>query len=554
VAWRFLPLWPWQVGLVAATVAGISAELAEPLLHQRLVNRVLLAGQLRLLPGILGLYVLAATAHWLAHSAAHYMHLQGSERFSIRLRTRMYAHLRRLGLRALGRQSTGELVAAVQQFGPEVGEDYLALLHSVVASCYRLPASLALLARLNLHLLVLALPALTLYPLYPVLTARPLRRALANLALYDVHTQGVVNDRVAGLAALWHRVDARGDVGEVERLLWRRLRLRLRAFVVDRLGGLLDVAAHQGLAVLLFGLGGLAVWRHQMTVGALLAFLEYVRGLEGPVRRLMHLPVGAQRLAVVADRAFAVLDLPVDVVPPRRGRSARSVRGDLALRRAGVRGLEGRPILEDVTCAFPAGRLVAVVGPSGAGKSTLGALLPRLLDPDEGAVLLDGVDLRAYDLAELRAQVAYVPQEPVFFQDTLEANLRVARPEATEGEIWAALERAQATDFVARTPGPGLTYRLAEGAANLSGGQRRRLGLARGLLQGGRVLVLDEALSGLDPRLAERVFAELRRLRGQVTVVLITHQWELARRADVAVLLEGGRVVRQGPPWEVLRP
>jgi ABC-type bacteriocin/lantibiotic exporter with double-glycine peptidase domain len=563
VSWHFLPLWPWVLGMVLASVAAISAELAEPLLHQQLVNRVLLGHSLRLLPRILVLYVAVATAHWLAGSLAHYCHVQGGERFSIRLRTRTYAHLRRLSLRALRRESSGELVAAMQQFGPEVGEGYLGLLHAVTSSLYRLPASLALLARLNGQLLWMVLPALALYPLYPVATVRPLRRALTALTLYDVQAQGVVNDRVVGLPAMLHRVDAREDVTAVRDLLWRRLPLRVRVFLVERLGGLFDVAAHQGVAVLLFGLGGLAVLQGRMSVGALLAFMEYVRGLEVPVRRLMHLPIGAQRVAVVADRVYALLDRPVDVPGPRRGRSAARLRGEVRLQGVTVRGDDGRPLLRDVSFTVPAGALCAVVGASGAGKSTLGVLVPRFIDPDAGQVLLDGVDARSYDLASLRQAVAYVPQDPIFFRDSVWENLVLARPEASAREVWQALQRARATDFLQaealRTAGaetaaapPILGLGLAEGAANLSGGQRQRLGLARGFLQGGRILVLDEVLSGLDPVLQREVFRGIAALRGRQTVLLITHQWDLARQADLVVLLAEGRLVRCGRPEAVL--
>ena len=557
--------------MILASVAAISAELAEPWLHQQLINRVLLGRSVQLLPRILALYVAAATAHWLAASAAHYCHMQGSERFSIRLRTRIYAHLRRLSLRALRRESSGELVAAIQQFGPEVGDGYLSLLHSVTSSLYRLPASLALLAQLNGRLLLMVLPALTLYPLYPVVTVRPLRRALTGLTLYDVQAQGVVNDRVVGLPAMLHRVDARDDVTDVRDLLWRRLPLRVRVFLVERMGGLLDVAAHQGLAVLLFGLGGLAVLRGRMSVGALLAFMEYVRGLEGPVRRLMHLPIGAQRVAVVADRVYALLDRPVDVPAPRRGHGTASLRGEVSFQGVTVRGDDGRAILREVRFTIPAGALCAVVGGSGAGKSTLGALVPRHIDPDGGAVLFDGVDARAYDLRALRSAVAHVPQDPIFLRDTLWENLLVARPGAPAADVWQALAHAHAADFLGSAQGrdqaaarsggsagatgdapPALSLRLAEGAANLSGGQRQRLGLARGFLQGGRVLVLDEVLSGLDPAMQREVFRDILDLRGRRTVLLITHQWDLARRADLVALLAEGRLVRFGRPAAVL--
>lgn len=545
----FVPLWPWLLLLVVATVAGISAELLEPMLHQAFVNRVLLGHQTRLLPEILAFYALAATGNWLAGNLVHYAFLQATERFSVRLRAAAYGHLRRLSLAALRRTSTGEATAALQQFGPEVGEGFLGLVQSILASLYRLPASLALMAHLSGPLMHVMLPALALYPLYPLLTARPLRRALTALALFDVHAQGVVNDRIAGLRGLLHQVEASEDVGALRALLWRRVPLRMRAFLVDRAGALLDVAVHQGITVLLLGVGGSAVLHGDMTVGGLLAFLEYVRGVEGPVRRLLHLPIGAQRVAVVAERLFALTDVPVDVPPPRRPRPVR-LRGEIEFRGVGCTGDDGRDILVDIHVRIPAGARCAVVGGSGAGKTTLGALIPRYLDPDRGAVWIDGCDVREYDLAGLRAAVALVPQDPVFFRESVLENVRVGRPHASEREVGQALARAHAEDLLTGGPVGGRT--LHEAGGNLSGGQRQRLALARAYLQAPAVLVLDEATAALDPALQRAVCADLfAGSRGQ-TVVFITHQVELAARADMVIVLEGGRVRRVGPPAQVL--
>jgi ABC-type multidrug transport system fused ATPase/permease subunit len=544
VAAAFLPFWPWVAGLVVATVAGISAELVEPLLHQAFVNRVLLGHEIGLLPEILGLYAAAAAAQWLAGTAVAFTFLQSTERFSVRLRVAAYAHLRTLGLRQLRTVSTGEATAALQQFGPEVGEGILAVFQALLASLYRLPASLILLARLNGPLLRWTLPLLCIYPLYPVLTSGPLRRALTRLAIFDVWSQGVVNDRVAGLRTLLHRVDSRPDVDALFGVLWRRVRLRMRAFYVDRAGGLADIVAHQGLTVVLLGAGGMAVLHGQMTVGALLAYLEYVRGVEGPVRRLMHLPIQAQRAAVVAERVFWLLDAPADVRAPRHGVRA-ELRGEVEFRGVTVRSDDGRAILTDVSFRIPAGAVCAVVGGSGAGKSTLGALVPRYLDPDAGTVLLDGRDARTYDLASLRAAVAVAPQDPVFLRESVVENVRLGRPGATDAEVRAAMTRARIDDVAART--------LQEGAGNLSGGQRQRLALARVYLQDPAVLVLDEATTGLDPALQRRILADLMGLRGRRTVILITHQMDVAGCADLVAVLQDGHLQRFGVPSAVLR-
>ncbi len=553
ILWRvgrfYLPLWPWLLLLVVATVAGISAELLEPWLHQVFVNRVLLGRQAGLLPEILILYACAAAANWVAGNLVHYAFLQATERFSVRLRVAAYGHLRRLSLRSLRRVSTGEATAALQQFGPDVGEGFLALWQSLLASLYRLPASLALMGRLSGPLMRYTLPILAIYPLYPLLTAGPLRQALTRLSLFDVRAQGVVNDRVAGLRGLLHRTEAAPDVGALRGLLIRRVPLRIRAFLVDRAGALLDLAAHQGMTVLLLGLGGAAVLRGQMTLGGLLAFMEYVRGVEGPVRRLLHLPIGAQRVAVVAERVFTLLDAPVDVRPPRHGRPAQ-LRGRIELLGVGVLGDAGQELLQGVSLVIPAGARCALVGGSGAGKSTLAALLPRYLDPDRGAVRLDGFDAREYDLAGLRQAVALVPQDPVFFRENVLENVRLGRPGATDAQVREALRRAHAEELLEGGPVGGRV--LGEGAGNLSGGQRQRLALARAHLQDPAILVLDEATSALDPELQRAVLREVFASARGRTVVFVTHQLDLAATADLVVVLGGGRIQRVGPPARVL--
>ncbi len=544
----FRPMWAWVVGMMIATIAGVSAELVQPLLQQLFVNRVLLGHEVHLLGEVLVLYLCAALADWLANNALYYCFLQASERYSILLRIGAYRHLRRLSLRALGRQSSGEVVAALQQCGPEVGEGFLQILQSLTAIAYRLPTSVLLMARLSGPLAIWTIPALCLYPFYPLITVRPLRRALASLALFDVQSQGVLNDHVVGLPALLHRRDAEPEATALYTLLWRRIRMRTRVFMVDRMGGLLDLAAHQGMTILLLAMGGLRVLHGQMTVGGLLAFFEYVRGVEGPIRRLMHLPIGLQRVAVMAERVFHVTDEPEDVPAPRQGRTIHG-RCGFELRDVTVVSDDHRPLLRNINARIPPGSVVALLGGSGAGKSTFAALLPRYIDPAVGAVYLNGVDLRSYDLSDLRSKVAVVPQDPVFFRESLVNNVRVGRPGASDEEVRRALQKAETGDFVILE---GNERFLHQAAANLSGGQRQRLALARAYLQDAPVLVLDEPTSALDPALRQRVLHGCLRDRGRKTIVLITHQPEDAWQADLVIVLSDGRIQAAGPPSKVL--
>lgn len=200
---------------------------------------------------------------------------------------------------------------------------------------------------------------------------------------------------------------------------------------------------------------------------------------------------------------------------------------------------------------FAAGSVTAVVGPSGAGKSTLGRLLVRLRDPDSGAVSANGTDLRDIPLAALRsAGMAWVEQHPFLLAGTVAANLRLAAPEATEQELWAALGSVGAADFVRALPS-GLEEVLEENGRNLSGGQRQRLALARALLTRPSVLVLDEVTSHLDASNAQLITDTLLSLRGRCTTIVIAHRLETAVACDEVVVLEAGRIVQQGVPAQL---
>jgi ATP-binding cassette, subfamily B, bacterial len=212
---------------------------------------------------------------------------------------------------------------------------------------------------------------------------------------------------------------------------------------------------------------------------------------------------------------------------------------------------EGAPVLRHLDLEVAAGERVCVVGPTGAGKSTLLALLLRFYDPDAGAVELDGTDLRDLGLASLRRQLALVPQDPWILDGTVADNLRFGRPGATDAEVEAAARAALVHEFVHRLP-DGWNTQIGEGGVRLSGGQRRRVALARAILRDASVLLLDEPTSGLDAASEQAVLDALDRAAEGRTVLAVSHRLSLAARADRVVVLDGGRVVEQGPPGDLL--
>ena len=302
---------------------------------------------------------------------------------------------------------------------------------------------------------------------------------------------------------------------------------------------------------LVLWLGVTAVAGGRMTLGTLLVVLAYLSSLYGPIRALARLARTLARGAASRERILEVLDSgevvpeapdPVPAAPPRRG---------LALRGVWFAYAEGAPVLRHLDLEVAAGERVCVVGPTGAGKSTLLALLLRFYDPEAGAVELDGVDLRRLELASLRRQIALVPQDPWMLDGTIADNLAFGRPGATPEALEAAARAAFLDDVVSRLP-DGWNTQVGEGGVRLSGGQRRRVALARAILRDASVLLLDEPTSGLDAASEQAVLDALDRAAEGRTVLVVSHRLGLAARADRVVVLDGGRVVEQGSPAELL--
>jgi ABC-type multidrug transport system fused ATPase/permease subunit len=226
-------------------------------------------------------------------------------------------------------------------------------------------------------------------------------------------------------------------------------------------------------------------------------------------------------------------------------------RGALALERVSFGYETARPVLREISFALEPGRSAAVVGPSGAGKSTLLQLLPRFYDPCEGAVKLDGVDLRQLELHGLRSQIAFLMQEPILLPCTVAENIAYARPDATMAEIEEAARAAHADTFIARLP-KGYDTPVGESATRLSAGEKQRLSLARAVLKDAPILLLDEPTASLDAESEALVWASLARLVRGRTVLLATHKLDAVRGLDQVLVLDQGRLIEEGSPAQLL--
>jgi ATP-binding cassette, subfamily B, multidrug efflux pump len=299
-------------------------------------------------------------------------------------------------------------------------------------------------------------------------------------------------------------------------------------------------------------LGANRIAAGDLSIGALVAFLSYLIQILMAVMMATFMAVLVPRASVCAERIQEVLDTepsvraaaaPVTTVNQRTGVELR----DVVFAYPGAE----EPVLADITLHSRPGQTTAIVGGTGAGKSTLVNLVPRLFDVTDGAVLVDGIDVRDLQPELLWSRIGLVPQKPYLFSGTVATNLRYGKPDATEEEMWAALEIAQARDFVAAMPG-GLEGRIAQGGTNVSGGQRQRLAIARAVIRRPEIYLFDDSFSALDLATDARLRAALAPHISDATVLVVAQRISTIVSADQILVLDDGRPIGLGTHHELL--
>lgn len=300
-------------------------------------------------------------------------------------------------------------------------------------------------------------------------------------------------------------------------------------------------------------LGAYLAMRGEVTVGTVVAFLGYVGGLFGPVQGLSGIYQTLSRASVSLDEIYRILDVQEYLGDSPDAKELVDVRGEVTFENVCFHYEQaGRPLLDHIDLHVEAGETVAIVGPSGSGKTTLMALLMRFYDPLEGAIRIDGHDLRTLKQSSVRRNIGVVLQDPLLFNDSIRANIAYARPDASMAEIEAAARTANAHEMILRTP-EGYDTIVGERGGLLSVGERQRITIARAILKDPCILVLDEATSSLDAESEAAVQSAIEALMSNRTAFVIAHRLSTVVNADRIIVLRDGRIVESGPHLELLR-
>ena len=560
----------WLVLILVLSLASTALSLYIPYLSKDLVDTALLGQDGGALTRIVALFAGITVLSFGLNVVSGMRYTRTSADILFDMRLALYRHLQRLSPRFYARTPIGDIMSRINNDIGEIQRVVSESLLSWLGNIAYLLGTVGILLWLDARLFLVSLAVLPPCLWALVRYRRRLESITAELRERSAGIGSFLIETILGLkltvASNAQRREQRRFRRKNDAFIRTLMSMRLLTYLAGGLPGLILAG---GVAVI-FLYGGQRVIAEAITMGTFVAFMAYQMRLLGPIQGLMGLYASLATARVSLGRVHVILDTPVEVRDPRHRSTSRDCggrgrwrcgsrahrsrwrgwagrcgwRGELLVRARGSGAGRGRP-------GGGEGEVVAVVGASGSGKSTIVDLLSRQLDPVAGRILLGGRDLRALRLADVRAAVVPVEQEPFLFNTTIAENIRYGRPAASDAEVAAAARAVGLDAFLATLP-DGVETQVGEQGRELSAGQRQRVAVARAFLADPRVLVLDEPTSSLDPA-SERALMEGYQavMRGRTTI-LVSHRLALARRADRVVVLERGRIVEEGTAAELL--
>jgi len=529
------PYWPRLVFILLAGIAATAFGLVQPYISKLLIDDALLKRDLHMLLVVSAAMVIVTVAGFALNIFSSYQYVRVSAAVLFDMRLALYRHMQTLSPRFWAKRQLGDVVSRINNDIAEVQRVSADSLLSVLSNVVFLIGSAAIMASLSLRLFFVSVAvvpvslwALQHYQRRLAERVRTVRERSADIGSFLLET-------LLGIRLV---VAAHAESREAER--FRRhnqnfidalMRMQLTAFLSGAVPG--TVLTLSTAAIFLYG--GKLVIDGALTTGSLVALMAYHMRLLAPVQNLMGLYTNLVSGGVSLTRVWELFDTQAEVAERAYTILLKDVRGEIEFDRVSFRHADD-PVLSQLSFRLDPGTICAILGPSGAGKSTIADLLARFYDPDDGAIRLDGYDLRDLSLADVRRNIVVVDQSPYLFRASVRENISYAKPDATDAEIAEAARAAAVHDRILALA-EGYDTILAERGQTLSAGERQRIAIARALLTHPKVLVLDEPTSALDEA-NERAIAEtLVRIAAGRTVILITHRATLAQIAHRTIQL-----------------
>ena len=465
------------------------------------------------------------------------------EKIVLEFRSKLFEHVSQLSLAQHDRRGGSDLTYRIQYDAPAVRWLVMDGALPFLTALLTLLAMLYVIARLDFRLGVVALIIVPVIFLLTQIYSRRLRANWRRVKTAETSALSVVQEVIGAIRVVKAFGQERREQKRLFDVSRQGILERIRVIVAEsEFSLLIGITVAAGTAMVLF-IGAEAVRAGQLTTGELVLVMAYLAQLYAPIQ-MMGKQIAAQQGSLAsAERTFSILDENPAVVEAPNAKPLVRANGDIAFANVGFAYDSGRCVLRNVSFDVPAGTTVGIIGKTGAGKTTLVNLLTRFYDPTEGAIFLDGNDLRTYRIADLRNQFSIVLQEPVLFPTTIAENIAYGTPDADHDAIIAAAKAANAHDFIAALP-EGYDTLVGDRGVRLSGGERQRVSLARAFIKDSPLLILDEPTSSVDTETEKAIMEATLRLIANRTTFIIAHRHSTLRHCDLLLVLNEGRLVQ----------
>lgn len=539
------------LGVLATILLNTMLSVVSPIIAGRVVDITIVRALSELWPYAVAIIVLTLSTGG-ASFIRSYLEEVLAQRVVYRIRINIYAHLQDLSYSFYDRFDAGQIISRVTRDTEIIGRLLGFAFPNLIGSISTLAFVVTILLMTNLELALIALAITPLIAMVSLTFNRYVRPLFERTWMEVSGMSAMIQETVSGFKIL----KTLGAEGEIFKRFERKNReiydmgmktVALRSLTWPSLGLIIGI----GSAVI-YWYGGVQVIGGKISLGQLVTFTMYLGMLVWPIMSIGFVLSRYAEAMVSAGKVFEILDTEPEVREKPEATELKSLKGAVSLRNVVFEYDRDKPVLKGVSFEVKPGEKVALVGATGSGKSTIIKLIPRFYDPQEGYVLIDGVDVRDVKISSLRKNVGIVHQDVFLFPTSIRENIAYGKPNATQEEIERAAKAAKIHDFITSLP-KGYDTVIGERGVMLSGGQRQRLSIARALLVNPSILILDDPTSSVDSETEKEIYESLKELIKDKTVFIVTQRLSTLRLAERIIVIEGGKVVEDGTHEELMK-
>lgn len=537
--------------VIASIIAFTVTSLLTPYILGLIIDKYILKGNIAGLASMTTVYLALLVGQWLSQMTRSYSIQTIGQLFLRDLRNNVFSKLQRLSYGFYTRRRIGDLISITINDTSMLNDVLVSGILSVIGDLIAVIGIIGIMLYLNPLLAGVALANIPVLVIIARVFGKKLKEAHRTTRKKIAEVTTAVEETVAGIPV----IKAFSREEDIANSFRRVSRLTVNAYIrIAKLMGLfwpsMDFTVTLS-TVLVLVYGGYLTITGAASIGLIVAFIQYTNRLGRPITQFVNMYDSLQAALAAAERIYGIVDSTEEIPEHPEAVELDKVRGEIEFRNVSFSYIPGRVVLQNINLHIKPGETIALVGHTGAGKTTLANLILRFYDPDEGEILIDGIDIRRIKLKSLRRIVSYVPQETYLFPGTIIDNIRIGRPDASDEEVVEICKRLGINQFIERLP-HGYQTDAGEAGKKLSTGEKQLIAIARAMLRNPAIVILDEALSSVDTATEELIRRAMKELMKNRTSIIIAHRLSTARESHRIIVLENGRIVEEGSHEELM--